>query len=135
MLFTKISYTSLNSKQQENYNFHKIAALLADYGFTSIRLSDDWQGADFIAQHIDGNTFLKIQLKGRLTIEKKYQGKDIFIAFPYESFWYLYPHDEVVRYLLATSTIGKTTSWTEKGGYSINSLSRSLLDYIQRYKL
>jgi hypothetical protein len=35
--------------------------VLADYGFLTMRLSDDWQGADFIAQHIDG-AFLKVQL-------------------------------------------------------------------------
>lgn len=79
--FAKIEYRSLNSRQQENYNFQKVAALLADYGFNCLRLSDDWQGADFIACHIDGQTFLKVQLKGRLTIDKKYVGKGIHIAF------------------------------------------------------
>lgn len=67
----EISYDDLNSRQRENYNFHKVSAILADYGFTSIRLSDDWQGADFIAQHIDGQTFIKAQLKGRMSIDKK----------------------------------------------------------------
>jgi len=28
---------------------HKVAAALADYGYNSMRLNDDWQGADFIA--------------------------------------------------------------------------------------
>jgi hypothetical protein len=55
----KIAYTELNSRQKENYNFQKVAAHLADYGFNSLRLSDDWQGADFIACHIDGNMFLR----------------------------------------------------------------------------
>lgn len=43
---------------------------MADYGFMTIRLSDDWQGADFIAQHVDGVLFLRVQLKGRLTLGK-----------------------------------------------------------------
>ena len=60
----------LNARQKENFNFQKVASTLADYGFNCIRLSDDWQGADFIACHIDGNTFVKIQLKGALTFEK-----------------------------------------------------------------
>ena len=60
----KIEYKDLNSRQQENYNFHKIAADLAEYGYSCMWLNDDWQGADFIANHIDGDTFLKVQLKG-----------------------------------------------------------------------
>ena len=47
--FTKIKYSQLNSKQKENYNFHKVASALADYGYDSMRLNNDWQGADFIA--------------------------------------------------------------------------------------
>ena len=79
--FEPIPYADLNSRQKENYNFHKIAARLANFGFNCLRLTDDWQGADFIACHIDGETFLKVQLKGRLVIDRKYQGKDIHIAF------------------------------------------------------
>ena len=75
----KIKYTELNSKQKENYNFHKVASALADYGFNSLRLNDDWQGADFIA--INGDSMMKIQLKGRFTVDKKYINKEIYIAF------------------------------------------------------
>ena len=75
----KISYSELNSKQKENYNFHKVAAALADYGYNSLRLNDDWQGADFIA--INGDNMMKIQLKGRFTVDKKYINKSIYIAF------------------------------------------------------
>ncbi|MDQ5946366.1 MAG: hypothetical protein QG619_1789, partial [Pseudomonadota bacterium] len=78
----RINYNQLNSKQKENYNFQKVAAVLADYGFTCLRLSDDWQGADFLAYHIDGETTLKVQLKGRLTLEEKYVSKNIHVAFP-----------------------------------------------------
>jgi hypothetical protein len=66
MNLTKIDPTNINSRQKENYNFLKVSAVLADYGFNTMRLSDDWQGADFIAVHIDGETFLKVQLKSRL---------------------------------------------------------------------
>lgn len=76
-----IEYKSLNPRQQENYNFQKVSAILADYGFSTIRLSDDWQGADFIANHVDGETFLKVQLKGVLTVDAIYVKKDIYICF------------------------------------------------------
>jgi hypothetical protein len=50
----KIQYKDLNSKQKEIYNFQKVAAILAAYGFNCIKLADDWQGADFLAYHKDG---------------------------------------------------------------------------------
>lgn len=77
MKLERIDYSRLNSRQKENFNFQKVSAVLADYGFVTLRLSDDWQSADFIAQHIDGVTFLRVQLKGRLTFERKYQGKGL----------------------------------------------------------
>jgi hypothetical protein len=68
--FPKVAYSDLSARQKENFNFQKISAVLADYGFATIRLSDDWNGADFLALHRDGET-LKIQLKGRLTPSTK----------------------------------------------------------------
>ena len=102
MKLVHIRYDDLNSRQQERYNFQNIAGLLADYGFSSIKLDDDWQGADFLAQHIDGFNFIKVQLKGRLTFDKKYIGKNIFIAFPYLKSWYLFNHDELLDLFLNT---------------------------------
>ncbi|HNN46902.1 MAG TPA: hypothetical protein PKN34_12685 [Azospira sp.] len=102
----RINYNQLNSKQKENYNFQKVAAVLADYGFTCLRLSDDWQGADFLAYHVDGETTLKVQLKGRLTLEEKYVCKNIHIAFPCDGHWYLYPHDEAFAYFTGHGRLG-----------------------------
>lgn len=128
-----IKYNNLNSKQKERYNFQKIAGILADYGFSSIKLDDDWQGADFIANHIDGFTFLKVQLKGRLTFDKKYEGKEIYIAFPYANDWYLFNHDEVLK--LIVESIKETSSWNVKGGYSWKHLSRENIRLLEKYKL
>jgi frataxin-like iron-binding protein CyaY len=102
-----ISYKEINARQKELFNFQKIAATFADYGFNCIKLADDWQGADFIAYNVNGNTTLKVQLKSRLTINKKYSGKekDIWIAFPYKNTWYLIKHDSLVE------KVGKHTIW------------------------
>ena len=132
--FKKVVYGKLNSKQQENYNFQKVAAHLADYGYNCLRLSDDWQGADFIACHIDGNRFLKVQLKGRLTIEKKYIGKDIYVAFCHKDTWYAYPHDEMMNLLLSNEKTKKSSSWI-KGGYSWPHLSVANLKMLEPYKI
>ena len=57
----RIDYALLNARQKENFNFQKLSAVLADFGFVTMRLTDDWGGADFIAQHTDGETFLRVQ--------------------------------------------------------------------------
>ena len=131
----RISYSALNSRQQENFNYQKISAVLADYGFVTMRLSDDWQGADFIALNIDGETFLKVQLKGRLTFEKKYLGKGIYIAFQNGGVWYIFPHDELLKKVLLETKIGKTESWTVRGGYSFPRLSIKLKALLNSYRV
>lgn len=48
MQLIPIAYEHLEPRQQENDNFAKVSAVLADYGFMTRRLTDDWRGADFI---------------------------------------------------------------------------------------
>jgi hypothetical protein len=131
----RINYKNLKSKQQENYNFQKLSGILADYGFMTMRLSDDWQGADFIAQHINGEIFLKVQLKSRLSFQKKYEGKDIHIAFENNNTWYLFPHDELLEKVKRETNMANTESWIVKGGYHYPSLSKQLLLLLDPYKI
>jgi hypothetical protein len=49
--FEKTNYNDLNLKAKEMYNFQKVSAKLADYGFTTMWLNNDWKGADFISIH------------------------------------------------------------------------------------
>ena len=136
--FQRRAYSTLNARQQENYNFQKIAAQFADYGFNCLRLSDDWQGADFIACHIDGVIFLKIQQKGRLTFNKKYTGKDIHIAFLIENDCYVYPHDEFLERLQKLDRCKSTfdtKSWIENGRYDWRQPPSWAIDVLNEYKL
>lgn len=133
--FERIAYESLNARQKESYNFQKVSAVLADFGFATIKLNDDWQGADFIAQHLSGDT-LKVQLKGRLTFQKKYQGKDLWLCFRDGEDWYFYPHDFLLEQVLAQSNVENTESWNkDDGGYSFPSLSPKLKELLLPYKL
>jgi hypothetical protein len=128
-MLKKISYSELKAPQKEIYNFQKVSGLLADYGFNCIKLIDDWHGADFLAYHKDGET-LKVQLKGRLTIAKKYLGKALWMAFPTHGHWYLVEHDRLVEMVRASTNWLNTNAWkTEETYHSANpnpSLLRSL---------
>ena len=114
MQLNKVNYKDLNARQKENYNYHKVASALAEYGFNSMRLNDDWQGADFIS--VNGDEMIKFQLKGRFTIDKKYIGKEIYIAFIEEEKIKIYNHDEAVNSI--PDNIKGSESWSKNGSYS-----------------
>ena len=132
--FNRTGDTVLNSRQQENYNFHHLAVVLAEYGFNSIRLSDDYNGADFLAIHVGSpddpspgrNDVLKVQLKGRLSFAREYKNKSLYIAFPCDrnaNSWYLYDHDQLLEYF--EPNFHRTDSWLGKiGKYSYRSLGK-----------
>ena len=130
-----IRYSSLNPRQKENYNYQKLSALLADYGFVTMRLSDDWNGADLIAQHVNGDTFLKIQLKSRLTFCERYIGKGIYVAFRRGKDWYLYPHDEMLEKVHEIVKFRHTASWANDGVQSFAKLSKPLLQILNPYQI
>jgi hypothetical protein len=129
----KINPRKLNARQKENNNFQKISGLLADYGFATIRLSDDWKGADFLAQHVDGKALLRVQLKGRLGIYKKYRGKNLWICFPDRGDWYLYPHDKVLIHLLRTTNIKRTAAWRKQHGWNWKQPPRRIAKYLKQF--
>ena len=133
-LFQKVNYKSLNAKRKEAYNFQKISGVLAEYGFLTIRLSDDWEGADFLALHISGET-LKVQLKGRLFFSKKYLEKDLWICFHEKGTWFLYHHDKVFERVKDLNIITDTASWNIKGEYHRGELSKKLSELMKDYKL
>ena len=135
MKLEKVQYENLNSKQKEIYNFQKVAAILADYGFNCIKLADDWQGADFLAYHKDGDRTLKVQLKGRLYVAKQYIGKDIFMTFPIEGDWYLVAHDELLTIIDKCTPWLGSSSWIEGGAYGAKTPSKALIEAVRPYRL
>jgi frataxin-like iron-binding protein CyaY len=133
--FEPIHYEALNARQKELFNFQKVAATLADYGFNCIKLSDDWQGADFLAYHLDGTQTLRVQLKSRVTIHRKYLGKHIWIAFPHKGFWYLVEHDELVAKAEQHTDWLLSPSWKSMHGYSSISINPELLNSLAENRL
>ena len=124
---TKVSYKDLNSKEKENYNYHKVAAALAEYGYDSMRLNNDWQGADFIA--VRGNEMIKVQLKSRFTLDVKYEGKDIYIAFIEDSTVKIYLHDEALK--IASNNIKDSESWRLRQRYNFKQTPKRYSDVIK----
>ena len=133
----KVNYADLNPRQQECYNFQKISAVLAEYGFECIKLSDDWKGADFIAYNFDGKTSLKVQLKGRLTIRKKYVGKSLHVAFPSgRNKWIVVPHDTLLEIISQVCPRWlETDSWLKKGEYHRRGVGKALLPKLKEFEL
>ena len=135
MQLIKIDYDSLNSRQKEIFNFQKISGVLADYGFNCIKLADDWQGADFLAYHKDGFDTLKVQLKARLTIDRKYKGNELFMAFPLNAHWYLIEHDTLIEKVDQHTNWLNTDSWIKKGRYHSAAPSVQLMQSLSEFKL
>jgi hypothetical protein len=134
--FKKIDYEkNLNSRQQEAYNFQKVSGVLADFGYVTIRLSNDWNGADFILQAPDGKTFYKVQLKGRLTFDKKYEDKDLYICFRdgVHGPWYIYNHADLLKKVSDSGQIVGTKSWIEKKQYHFPILSDDMKNLLKPY--
>ena len=132
MKLEPIKYQDLNAKAKETYNFHKIAAILADYGYNRIWLSNDWNGADFIAVHIDGVSDIKIQLKGGISFAQKYRGKNLYIGFIEQGDLYLYPHDDVLEQV---EPVISDKKWIEKGTYFQTKITSRFIDVLAPYKI
>lgn len=137
MIFQEVNYKALNARQKEGFNFHQVAAKLALFGYNSIKLTDDWQGADFIAQHKDGNSFLKVQLKSRLRFDKKYFGKEIQIGLRQHStneIW-VYDHDAVYEELCSYRDSAASKSLREYTAYDWPQVPNWARAILRPYKL
>jgi hypothetical protein len=110
----------LSSDAIEVVNRNALVTVALNQGYNAFLPVYD-NGIDLILHNeATGDTKL-VQLKGRWTIDKKYLGRNIWIAFPDRGEWYVAPHDEMV-------THGKkhteTQSWA-KGTYSKSPLSKT----------
>jgi hypothetical protein len=138
---SKVSYSDLTARAQETYNFQKIAGRLADYGFSCILLSDDWNGADFLAYHFNKELMLKVQLKGRLTFQGKYRGQDLYIAFrdrvENTDRYYLYPHDSLRQELHEAGfvTDKSPVQWRVHWNRSWNYVPQKIRPFLEKYEI
>jgi hypothetical protein len=117
----RVQYKLLSGKEQESYNAAHLKQLMATYGYLeAFTINGDKHGADLLFYRSSDSHVLKVQLKGRATINKLYAGKELYIAFNDKStgIWYVYPHDEVMAEVLTLGKCSGTTSWEDKGSWS-----------------
>ena len=74
----------------------------------------------FLANHVDGITLLRVQLKGRLTFATKYLGKDLWICFPMGESVYCYPHDAGLHELRVLMMEANDTDFTAAENWKKN---------------
>ena len=70
-----------------------------------------------------------------MEFNKKYNGKDLFIAFPHGDDFYLYPHDKMLKVVLLEQGIEKTASWQDRGHYSWRKTPKWALALLEDYKV
>ena len=140
--FHKVDNRQLNARQQEVYNFHHIAACLAKYGYATYVIRDDWSGGDMFARHMISGEPMTIQIKSRITFDRKYIGKGLWIGFPEQDGQsvFVYPHDGVLnRYLAARQArnlpLEDNLAWERDGIAHWVKPTKELLTILQPYRL
>ena len=134
---TRVDYNILGGKEQEVYNFAKTASVLVEFGFSCNLITADKHGADMIAYHIATGKNINIQLKGsRATLNKKYKGRNLWIAYidRKTNELCMYDHDLAVD-IFELGPSAQTDSWKIKGQYSGVSLHNHFEQVIIRLPL
>jgi hypothetical protein len=104
------------SQVREVINRNTVVSLALEEGFNAFLPVYDG-GVDFVLYRERDGLVRKVQLKSRWTIESKYIGRDIWIAFPIGGDWYLMPHDQMLAHA-KDDGVTQTASWIEGGSYS-----------------
>lgn len=124
------------SQVTEVINRQRLIAHALELGYNAFLPVYDG-GIDFILYREDGAggsaDLMKVQLKGRWYIDRKYLGRDIWIAFNEGGHWYLAPHDHMVR-LGDQAGFTDTSSWTERGAYSCPTMSVGLRKEMEKWR-
>ena len=92
------------------------------------------EGIDLIAHREADDDFKLVQQKSRWTIDRKYVGRNIWIAFRDRGKWFLAPHDELVGFGDAAGYTA-TSSWADKGIYHRATMTQNLREQCKKYKL
>ena len=133
-----VQYDALSGKEQEAYNAAHLMGVMACRGYLeSFKVNGDKHGADLLFYRSRDAHVLKVQLKGRPTLGKEYEGKDLHIAYPdrKNDCWYIYPHDVVMQATLDLGKMAGTVSWEIAGLYSWGGPPKWMGDILSPYRV
>lgn len=123
----------LSSGAIEVVNRNALVSLALTRGYIAFLPVYD-AGVDLILYNEATDDVLKVQLKSRWTIDTKYLGRGISIAFPDRDCWYLVPHDELVGMADGYGFTARD-SWTKpSGAYSYAPLSKRMVEDLRRFR-
>lgn len=111
-----------------------ISPYFLDDGFIPFTPEFD-TGVDLIIYRERDDLLIKLQLKSRWTIHKKYEGRGIAMAFPDRGDFYLIPHDLCIDYAKTQSNFLNTSSWKDKGIYHMASMSLAMREHFAPFCL
>jgi hypothetical protein len=135
MRFERIDLGQLSVSEIRKYNYNKVTAALADYGFATELAPEGQVLWDFVATQLSSGKQIKVLIRPQMTLEKKFLGKDIYICFLEGSNWYIYPHDQHYEHVRITSNLMDTTSWKKEGTFTVSKLSAQNKLAIARFKI
>lgn len=120
------------SQVREVINRNSLVSLALAKGYNAFLPVYDG-GIDFILYNEGTGDTKLIQLKGRWMIDRKYIGRNIWLAFHDDGSWYVAPHDEMVKHAEAYGYT-KTASWIEGNTYNVKSLSKQMRADLAAYR-
>ena len=136
-----ITYADLPSLYRERLNYQQLAGLLAYYGYECLPVTNDIRGPDFIAYHLLRRIALQVQLKSRFTLDNKYGGRNLYLAFPDKSLladrqWFLVPYDNLSKHAETFNTGKCPPAWSNVNRrYSSISIPQPLKEFLAQYSL
>ena len=133
MKLKKLHLNELSAKQKEIYNFHLVAAKLAQYGYHLIKLDYSYWKADFLACSEEHN--IKVIMKTAPTIDKSCEDEDLHIVFPLKNIWFFMPYKDLLEIASNSTSWTETSSWKDFGVYSTTKISNDFLQKIIDYRL
>jgi hypothetical protein len=130
----KAEYMGFDSRSKEAFNTAQLGAVLARKEEYLLPLRFDSNGADVLAYNPATNRTRAIQIKARATVEGKYRGKELWIAFPHwvtdhQQDWYVVPHDRLEELW------GKTRTWQKDAKFSANNPPKHLIAALLEYRV
>lgn len=136
---TRETMDRIDGRMIEMANRHELISMALKMGFNAFQPIID-QGIDFILHREGDQKLIKVQLKSRFRLDKKYEGRDLWMAFPSGDQWYLIPCDTLLSYadecLIGTrSKKREIYSWRNRLNHHSAEIPKTMRPKMEEFKL